>query len=116
MLKSAPFYASVPARDIARARKFYEEILELGPASAVGPALSFACGAGTHCFMYPSPQAGSHAGACAFWHVDDIEAVVDWLRGRGVQFEEVDEGAASFRDSEGNRIKVMRRCEAAVAA
>jgi predicted enzyme related to lactoylglutathione lyase len=123
MLKTAPFYASVPVRDIARARRFYEETLDLGPASTLGPALSFPCGKGTTCLMYPSPGAGSQQGACAFWQVDDIEAVVAWLRGRGVAFEEIDtpemktvdgiftaagSRVAWFRDSEGNRMAVMQ--------
>jgi len=116
MLKSAPFYASVPVRDLARARRFYEDTLELGPASEVGPALSFTCGKGTSCLMYPSPVAGTQRNACAFWQVEDLEAVVDWLHTRGVAMEECNDRAASFRDSEGNRIAVMQRVEAAVAA
>lgn len=123
MLKTAAFYASVPVRDFARARKFYEETLELGPGQELGPGLSFPCGKGTTCLMYPSAGAGSSPGSCAFWQVDDLDAVVAWLRGRGVCFEEHDtpemktvggifEAAGSrvawFRDSEGNRMAVMQ--------
>jgi catechol 2,3-dioxygenase-like lactoylglutathione lyase family enzyme len=105
MLKSAPFYATVPVSDIARARRFYEETLELGPATPVGPALRFECGRGTSCLMVKSEAAGR--GACAFWQVDDVEAVVEWLRGRGVAFDRVDAASAWFRDSEGNRMALM---------
>jgi predicted enzyme related to lactoylglutathione lyase len=105
MLKTAPFYATVPVLDLERARRFYEETLELGPASRVGPALSFACGRGTTGLMVLSPAAGK--GSCAFWQVDDVGAVAAWLRGRGVQLDEVGETSAWFRDSEGNRMAVM---------
>ena len=122
MLKSAPFYASVPVRDLARARKFYEETLELGPGQEVGPGLSIPCGRGTTCLMYPSAGAGTHTGSCAFWQVEDIVAVVNWLRDRGVRFEEYDTPdmktvngifdaaggrIAWFRDSEENLVAVM---------
>ncbi|MGE4241432.1 VOC family protein [Ramlibacter sp.] len=123
MLKSAAFYASVPVRDIARARKFYEETLELGPGQEVGPGVSLTCGKGTTCLMYPSATAGEQRGSCAFWQVDDIEAVVGWLRTRDVQFEEYDtpemktvngvfsaagSRTAWFRDSEGNLMTVIQ--------
>jgi len=123
MLKAAPFYASVPVKDLARARKFYEETLDLGPAKELGPGLSFPCGRGTQCLMYVSPVAGMQKGSCAFWQVDDIETVVTWLRNRGVHFEEHDtpemktvdgiftgggSRVAWFRDSEGNLMAVMQ--------
>jgi hypothetical protein len=58
------------------------------------------------------------------WEVEDIEATVEWLRGRGVVFEEYDVSGlrtvndiAEVRDSEGNlfgkgaseRIQQMRK-------
>lgn len=108
MLKEAPFYASVPVRDLDRARRFYEDTLGLGPATQVGPALCFPCGGGTTCLIYPSPGAGAQQGACAFWRVDRLEAVVEWLRSRGVALEQVEGAAACFRDSEGNRVALMQ--------
>ena len=123
MLKSAAFYASVPVRDIARARKFYEETLDLGPGQELGPGVTIPCGKGTTCLMYPSEGAGAQRGSCAFWQVDDIEAVVEWLASRGVQFEHYDtpemktergiftaagSRTAWFRDSEGNLMAVIQ--------
>lgn len=109
MLKEAPFYASVPVRDLDRARRFYEETLGLGPATQVGPALCFPCGEGTTCLIYPSTADGTLHGTCAFWRVDRLEAVVDWLRSRGVALEAVEGESAWFRDSEGNRVALMQR-------
>lgn len=123
MLKSAPMYSYVPASDMARARRFYGDTLGLGRGEASGPGLIFRCAGGTGFFMYPTPGAGSNQASCAFWQVDDIQATVAWLKGRGVVFEEYDTPhmktvdsifsgggamAAWFRDSEGNIMAVVQ--------
>ena len=123
MLKSAPIYSYVPVSDLARARKFYEEKLGLGPGQEVGGGLTFQCSYGTAFFMYPSAGAGTNRASCAFWKVGDVEAVVKWLRGRGVVFEEYDmpgvktvggistgggAKAAWFKDSEGNIMALVQ--------
>ena len=123
MLKTAPLYAYVPVSDLARARKFYEETLGLGPGGPSGPGLVFQAGFGTAFFMYPSSGAGTNQASCAFWKVPDAEVVVNWLKGRGVVFEEYDMpgvktvnslavggGAktAWFKDSEGNIMAVVQ--------
>jgi catechol 2,3-dioxygenase-like lactoylglutathione lyase family enzyme len=123
MLKSAPLYSYVPVSDLARARKFYEDKLGLGPGEPVGPGLTFQCGYGTAFFMYPSPGAGTNQASCAFWKVGDVEAIVKWLKSRGVVFEEYDmpgmksvdsiftgggAKAAWFKDSEGNIMALVQ--------
>lgn len=126
MLKSAPLYSYVPVSDVGRARKFYEETLGLGTGEPSGPGLTFQCGYGTALFMYPSPGAGTNRASCAFWQVGDVEAVVNWLKGRGVVFEEYDmpdlktansivtAGGAKtawFKDSEGNIMAVVQELQ-----
>ena len=123
MLKSAPLYSYVPVSDLARARRFYEDMLGLGPGEPAGPGLSFHCGYGTAFFMYPSPGAGTNRASCAFWKVSDVEVVVNWLMDRGVVFEEYDmpgmktvnsvfagggAKAAWFKDSEGNIMALVQ--------
>ena len=123
MLKSAPLYSYVPVSDLARARRFYEDMLGLGPGEPAGPGLSFHCGYGTAFFMYPSPGAGTNRASCAFWKVSDVEVVVNWLKDRGVVFEEYDmpgmktvnsifagggAKAAWFKDSEGNIMALVQ--------
>jgi len=123
MLSSSPVYSYVPVSDLERARKFYEDKLGLGPGEPIGPGLSFRCGYGTAFFMYPSPGAGSNQASCAFWKVSDVEAVVNWLKERGVVFEEYEMAgmktvnsiyvgggarAAWFKDSEGNIMAVVQ--------
>jgi hypothetical protein len=85
--------------------------------------LSFQCGFGTAFFMYPSPGAGTNRASTAFWKVGDIDAVVAWLKSRGVVFEEYDQAdmktvnsvfegggakAAWFKDSEGNIMALVQ--------
>jgi len=127
MLKSAPLYSYVPASNMARARQFYEDKLALGRGEPSGPGLIFKCAGGTGFFMYPTPGAGSNQASCAFWQVDDIQATVAWLKGRGVVFEEYDTPdmktedsiftgggamAAWFKDTEGNIMAVVQDVDA----
>jgi catechol 2,3-dioxygenase-like lactoylglutathione lyase family enzyme len=127
MLSTAPIYTYVPVRDLERCRRFYEEKLGLGPGEPSGPGLTFRCGNGTAFFMYPSPGAGSNESSCAFWQVNDAQAVVDWLKGRGVVFEtypalgmqpghEIHVGggakAAWFKDTEGNIMAIVEAMSA----
>ena len=124
MLKNAPMYSYVPVADLERARKFYEGPLQLGPGKPFGPGVSFECGKGTAFFMYPSAGAGTSKASTAFWQVQDVEAEVAALKGRGVVFEEYDMpglktvnsiatggGArtAWFKDTEGNILAVSQR-------
>ncbi len=122
MLNTSPLYSYVPAHDVERCRRFYDEKLGLGPGRRTGPGYTFDCANGTAFFVYPSPGAGTNKASCAFWHVDDAEAVVRWLKDRGVVFEryEMPESApgsdvypadgakaAWFKDTEGNIMAVI---------
>jgi predicted enzyme related to lactoylglutathione lyase len=106
MLQQSPMYAYIPAKDVARARRFYEGTL-----------------GGTGCFLYPTPNAGTSQASQAFWQVDDLEREVADLKARGVRFEEYDmpglktkDGIASgrgnkaawFKDSEGNILALVQ--------
>jgi catechol 2,3-dioxygenase-like lactoylglutathione lyase family enzyme len=117
----------LPAQDLDRARAFYSEKLGLEPAEERPGGLLYRC-AGTEFALFTSAGAASGDHTQMGWEVEDIEAVVDELRGRGVVFEEYDfpglttvngiaevegnypskggkgERAAWFRDSEGNMI------------
>ena len=124
MLKNAPITSYVPAADVARARRFYEGTLGLVPREDYAGGVIYECGGGTLFFMYPSAGAGTSKASQAFWTVDDVEAEVAELKGRGVVFEEYDMpglktrnsiatggGAktAWFKDSEGNILAVSQR-------
>jgi len=124
MLKNAPIVPYIPVADMARARKFYEEKVGLVPKEEYAGGAIYECGKGSWVFMYKSPGAGTSKASTAFWSVDNVEAEVSELKGRGVVFEEYDfpglkmvnsiatgGGAktAWFKDSEGNILAVSQR-------
>ena len=123
MLQDAPFYAYIPARDVARARRFYEGKLGLKPKQEVAGGVVYEFGANTACFLYPTPNAGTSKASQAFWKVDDIEREIAALKSRGVTFEDYDvpgeksqsgvvtaggAKAAWFKDSEGNILAIVQ--------
>jgi predicted enzyme related to lactoylglutathione lyase len=127
MLQKSPMYAYLPARDVSRARRFYEQKLGFKPKEEIAGGVVYEFGAGTACFLYPTPNAGTSKASQAFWQVADVEREVGELRKRGVEFEEYDMpgmktengiatagGAKSawFKDSEGNILALVQSLDA----
>ena len=124
MLQDAPFYAYIPAKDMARARKFYEEKVGLKPTQQTNGGVVYAFGEGTAAFLYPTPNAGTSQASQAFWSVTDVDSEIRALKARGVVFEQYDgmpgerspEGAVTaggakaawFKDSEGNIMALIQ--------
>jgi predicted enzyme related to lactoylglutathione lyase len=123
MLQNSPFYAYIPAKDVSRARKFYEDKLGFKAGEEIAGGVVYEFGKGTAGFLYPTENAGTSRASQAFWQVDDIEREVAELKKRGVKFEDYDmpdmkkEGsiftgggarAAWFKDSEGNILAVIQ--------
>ena len=123
MLQHSPLYAYIPAKDVARARQFYERKLGLKPTQETGGGVLYEFGGQTACFLYPTPNAGTSKASQAFWHVDDIEREVAELKSRGVVFENYDmpgekspsgvvtaggAKAAWFKDTEGNIMALIQ--------
>ena len=126
MLQTAPMYAYIPASDLPRARKFYEETIGLKPKQEIAGGVTYEFGKGTACFLYPTPNAGTSEASQAFWAVDDVEREVGALRARGVKFEDYDQPgmktengiltaggakAAWFKDSEGNIMALVQNLQ-----
>ena len=122
MLQDAPLYAYIPAKDVVRAREFYEKKLGFKVKEQVEGGVVYEFGKGTACFLYPTPNAGTSQASQAFWQVEDIEREVDELKRRGVEFENYDmpgtdengivtgggAKAAWFKDSEGNIMAIIQ--------
>jgi predicted enzyme related to lactoylglutathione lyase len=123
MLQHSPMYAYIPATNVARARKFYEEKIGLNPGREIAGGVTYECAGGTACFLYPTRNAGTNKASQAFWQVKDIEREVAELKARGVTFEEYDVpgmktvnsiatagGAKSawFTDTEGNILALIQ--------
>jgi predicted enzyme related to lactoylglutathione lyase len=120
-LSDAPVNPVLPAADLSRARKFYEETLGLSVLEETMPGVViFSAGGGTRLEVYEHGAPKAENTACSF-SVSDIEATVQELKDRGVVFEEYDmedfktvggiatmgeQKAAWFKDSEGNIVCV----------
>lgn len=123
MLQSYPMYAYIPARDLPRARQFYEQLIGLVPKQEINGGVVYEFAGATACFLYPTPNAGTSQASQAFWAVDDVDALIERLKARGVTFESydmpgerspagavIDGGAkaAWFKDSEGNIMALVQ--------
>jgi predicted enzyme related to lactoylglutathione lyase len=127
MLKITESAAALPAQDIARARKFYEQKLGLTP-DDVGPDGGVYYKTGNTGFLvFPSmgKPSGDHTQLAL--DVEDVLATVNELKKSGVKFEDYDfpglktqDGIADigdgkgawFKDSEGNLIAVGEQVRA----
>lgn len=117
MLQDSQVTANIPAADLGRARRFYEDKLGLSPAGENPGGLVYRAG-GTAFFLYETEQAGKAGHTIAQFHVGDVASEVRELEAKGVVFEHYDmdgltwdgpvasmEGmghAAWFKDSEDN--------------
>ena len=59
MLQNSPLYAYIPAKDVSRARRFYEDTLGFKPKLETAGGVVYEFGNGTSCFLYPTPNAGT---------------------------------------------------------
>ena len=124
MLQDFPMYAYIPARDMARARQFYEKKVGLRPKEETNGGVVYEFAGGTACFLYPTPHAGTSQASQAFWSVKDVDREIEALKARGVRFETYDDmpgerspqgaviaggaKAAWFKDSEGNIMALIQ--------
>ena len=123
MLTTAPIRAYLPASNLPRARKFYEQLIGLQPKEEYAGGVIYECG-GAEVFLYPTPNTGTSKASQAYWSVTDVEAEVTDLKSRGVKFEDYNMpgikmtnsiatggGAktAWFKDTEGNILAVSQR-------
>jgi len=121
MLGNAKMVATLSASDLGRATAWYAEKLDLKPVEENEGAVWYETGS-TRWLLYQSGFAGTNQATTAGFLVDDVEATVAELRGRGVEFAEYDlpdfktvDGVATtpdgakaawFTDSEGNIVSI----------
>jgi predicted enzyme related to lactoylglutathione lyase len=123
MLQNSPIYAYIPAKDVARARKFYEGKLGFVAKQVMEGGVVYEFAGGTACFLYLTPNAGTSQASQAFWSVDDVDREIEALKARGVTLEDYDmpgekspsgaitaggAKAAWFKDSEGNIMALIQ--------
>ena len=122
MLKGSEAFSGFSVDDAERARSFYTDTLGLD-AEPQGPGFELKLGTGVTVFVYAKGEAHEPASFTVLnFPVDDIEATVDGLAERGVEFERYDDfdhderGIAAggpvriawFKDPAGNVLSVMQ--------
>ena len=127
MLKNARVNASLPAKDLARAKAFYADKLGLTPVregpQGLASFLFYEVAGGDRFLIFQSAGTPSGQHTQMGFQVDDVAREVKDLRAAGVVFEEYDSpglktvdgiaemgGAKSawFKDSEGNMIAIVQ--------
>jgi catechol 2,3-dioxygenase-like lactoylglutathione lyase family enzyme len=123
MLGKTNATANVAVKDLAVARKFYEETLGLTQVDAEGDEVIVMKSGDTLINVYVSQFAGTNKATSVTWAVGDkIESIVKALRDKGVTFEHYDmpdtklEGdihvgygmkVAWFKDPDGNILNLI---------
>ena len=123
MLGKLDAVANIAVKDLAVARKFYEETLGLKPVGTEGPELVVYQSGNTKLNVYRSQYAGTNRATAVTWAVgDDVEGVVKALKAKGVTFEHYDmpgitrQGdihvcghmkVAWFKDPDGNILNIV---------
>lgn len=124
MLSDYPAVATIPATDLERAKRWYFEKLGFEPSQETSEGIEFNAAGGTRFTLFPTRAASGAGHTVLTFEVDNVEKIVEQLRGRGVVFEDYDmpdfktvngiatiEGfrGAWFKDSEGNVLAVVER-------
>lgn len=124
MLGDKKASATVAVKDLAAARKFYEGTLGLSVEKEEpgGGGVMYKGGV----FVYPSQFAGTNKATYVAWGVgDQLESLVEQLKGKGVAFEQYDNipqvtrngdihtmgdlKAAWFKDPDGNILNLVNQ-------
>ena len=122
MLGAADSAATVAVKDLDEARGFYEGQLGLQPFFSDSEAVGYRTG-GSALLVYRSEYAGSNQATAVTWIVgEQVEAIMDDLKSKGVTFEHYDlpettrEGdvhlmgefkAVWFKDPDGNILNLI---------
>lgn len=123
MLANSKIHPTLPAVDLGRARKFYEEKLGLEVLRTdPSPGVMFQDKSGTAALYVYQRGATKADHTVAAFEVEDIEAEVKELKAKGVKFDVFDVPGVTweneiavmgsmkgawFKDSEGNTLAVM---------
>jgi catechol 2,3-dioxygenase-like lactoylglutathione lyase family enzyme len=123
MLKDRDAATMIPAKDLERTRRFYEDVLGFPVINENPGGITYQSGGGQF-NLYPRQFAGTAQHTLIGWQVDDIADTVDELRAKGVTFEQYDfpdfktdakgvadfggEKGAWFKDPEGNILSLWQ--------
>jgi catechol 2,3-dioxygenase-like lactoylglutathione lyase family enzyme len=125
MLGEQDAVANLAVKDLSRAKQFYEGTLGFEPVGHEGEELIVYRSGKTRFNVYRSKEAGTNKATAVTWTVgDNVKAVVQELKAKGVTFERYDlpgltlEGdvhvgggmqVAWFKDPDGNILNIVSR-------
>jgi catechol 2,3-dioxygenase-like lactoylglutathione lyase family enzyme len=123
MLSDKEAIAMIAVKDLKAAAKFYQDTLGLTPVASEGEEVITYRSGSSAINVYHSQYAGTNKATSVVWNVgDEIEAVVDRLKSKGVVFEHYDMPGltvngdvhvggdmkvAWFKDPDGNILSVV---------
>ncbi len=122
MLSKLEFHATLPAKDMNRAKQFYAEKLGMNPSAESPAGLVYQCKESWF-LLFPSSGISTGQFTQGGWETNNVEVEVAELKSRGVTFEEYDlpnfktvnsvatmgsNKAAWFKDSEGNLLGIVQ--------
>jgi predicted enzyme related to lactoylglutathione lyase len=123
MLENSKAFSGFAAPDIAKEKKFYSQILGLKTSEDHG-LLTLHLPGGNNVLIYPKPNHVPATFTVLNFPVEDVDAAVDELKDRGVQFEHYNQGdlktdekgimrgngptIAWFKDPAGNILSVLK--------
>ena len=122
MLADWSLGTTIPAKDLNRTRRFYEDVLGAQVVTEDPGGIVYKSG-DAYFSVYPTEFAGTAQHTLGAFMVQDVQAAVAHLRGKGVTFEEYDmpglktvDGIAElggmkgawFKDPEGNILSVVQ--------
>ena len=100
-LTNARLVANIPAQDIGRAMRWYEEKLGLRPMMDLGVSGQLYETGGVFWLLYETPSAGTGQHTLVGWVVPSIDTAMADLRAKGVVFEDYDMGDQGPTTQEG---------------
>jgi catechol 2,3-dioxygenase-like lactoylglutathione lyase family enzyme len=101
MLGDRDVAAALAVADLDAARGFYEGTLGLRPEMDQSPEAVLYASGSSKVLVYRSQYAGTNQATAATWAVgDDLEAVIEELRGKGVTFEHYDDLPGTTREGD----------------
>ncbi|MGN6102069.1 MAG: VOC family protein [Devosia sp.] len=123
MLTECRVHTTIPAADVDRAVRWYEEKLGFKPIAKLPGGTMFRAADDSRFVIYPTPNAGKAPQTVMGFMTSDVEREVRDLKARGVTFEEYDYPtlktvnsiadlngikSAWFKDCEGNILGVVQ--------
>ena len=98
MLADKDAMATIAVKDLAVARKFYQQTLGFSPAGAEGLGVVTLRSGNSTIVIYESQFAGTNKATTATWGVgDEMDAIVRNLQKAGIPFEHYDAARAQAR-------------------